>query len=70
VCVYKGKGKVKVKLSLCLNKHHAMNTHWGSVGIAPRILDLGTRYVYIHIYRCPYMCVCVCSCVYVYVSTN
>jgi aspartate oxidase len=29
--------KVKVKLSLCLTKHHAMRTYWGSGGIAPRI---------------------------------
>jgi hypothetical protein len=36
--------KVKVKLSLCLTKHHAMKTHWGSGGVAPRILDLGTRW--------------------------
>jgi hypothetical protein len=36
--------KIKVKLSLCLTKHHAMKTYWGSVGIAPRILDLGTRW--------------------------
>jgi len=28
----------KVKLSLCLNKHHAMKAYWGSKGIAPRIL--------------------------------
>jgi hypothetical protein len=34
----------KVKLSLCLTKHHAMKTYWGSGGIAPRILDLGTRW--------------------------
>jgi hypothetical protein len=27
-------------LSLCLTKHHAMKTYWGSGGIAPRILDL------------------------------
>jgi hypothetical protein len=33
----------KVKLSLCLTKHNAMKTNWGSGGIAPRILDLGTR---------------------------
>jgi hypothetical protein len=32
-----GKGK-KVKLSLCLTKHHAMNAYWGSGGIAPLIL--------------------------------
>jgi hypothetical protein len=31
-------GEVKVKLSMCLTKHHAMNTYWGSGGIAPRIL--------------------------------
>jgi hypothetical protein len=34
----------KVKLSLCLTKHHAMKTYWGSGGIAPHILDLGTRW--------------------------
>jgi len=39
-----GKGKVKVKLSLCLTKHHAMKTYWENRGIAPRILDLGTRW--------------------------
>jgi hypothetical protein len=33
----------KVKLSLCLTKYHAMKTYWGSGGIAPLILDLGTR---------------------------
>jgi hypothetical protein len=33
----KGK-KVKVKLSLCLTKYHAMKTYWGSGDIAPRIL--------------------------------
>jgi hypothetical protein len=38
------KVKVKVKLSLCLTKHHAMKTYWGSGGIAPRIIDLGTRW--------------------------
>jgi hypothetical protein len=30
--------QVKVKLSLCLTKHHAMKTYWGSGGIASRIL--------------------------------
>jgi hypothetical protein len=30
--------KVQAKLSLCLTKHHAMKTYWGSGGIAPRIL--------------------------------
>jgi hypothetical protein len=39
----KVKIKVKVKLSLCLTKHHAMKTYRESGGIAPRILDLGTR---------------------------
>jgi hypothetical protein len=34
----------KVKVSLCLTKHHAMNTYWGSGGIAPSILDLGPRW--------------------------
>jgi hypothetical protein len=29
---------VKVKLSLCLTKHHAMKAYWGSRGIAPFIL--------------------------------
>jgi hypothetical protein len=28
----------------CLIKHHAMNTYWGSGGIAPHILNLGTRW--------------------------
>jgi hypothetical protein len=36
--------RVKVKLSLCLTKHHAMKAYWGSGGIAPRFLDLGTRW--------------------------
>jgi len=27
--------KVKVRLSLCLTKHHAMMIYWGSGGIAP-----------------------------------
>jgi hypothetical protein len=35
---------VKVKLSLFLTKHHAMKAYWGRRGIAPRILDLGTRW--------------------------
>jgi hypothetical protein len=29
---------IKVKLSLCLTKHHVMKAYWGSGGIAPRIL--------------------------------
>jgi hypothetical protein len=36
--------KVKVKLSLCLTKPPAMKTYWGSGGIAPYILNLGTRW--------------------------
>jgi len=34
---------IKVK-SLCLTKRHAMKAYWGSRGIVPRILDLGTRW--------------------------
>jgi hypothetical protein len=30
--------KVKVKLPLCLTKHHAMKAYWGSGGIVPLIL--------------------------------
>jgi hypothetical protein len=39
-----GKVKEKANLSLCsfLTEHHAMKAYWGG-GIAPRILDLGTR---------------------------
>jgi hypothetical protein len=36
--------KIELKFSLCLTKHHAMEMYWGSEGIAPRILDLGTRW--------------------------
>jgi hypothetical protein len=35
--------QIKVKLSLCLTKHHAMKMYWGSGGIAQRIPDLGTK---------------------------
>jgi len=42
--MYIGVKGEKVKLSLCLTKHHAMKMYWGSGGIAPRILDLGTRW--------------------------
>jgi hypothetical protein len=38
---------VNVKLSLCLTKHHAMKTYWGSAVIAPSILDLGTRWKWV-----------------------
>jgi hypothetical protein len=37
------KVKVKLKLSLCLTKHHTVKTYWGSGGIARRILHFGTR---------------------------
>jgi hypothetical protein len=37
-------------LSLCLTKHHAMKTYCGSGGIAPRILDLGTRWRWVVIF--------------------
>jgi hypothetical protein len=30
--------KIKVKLLLCLTKHHAMKAYWGSGDIAPLIL--------------------------------
>jgi hypothetical protein len=36
--------KVHVKLSLRLTKHHATKTYWGSECVAPRVLDLGTRW--------------------------
>jgi hypothetical protein len=41
----KVKVKVKVQLSLCffLIEHHTLKAYWGSRGIAPHILDLGTR---------------------------
>jgi hypothetical protein len=38
------KVNVKVKLSLCSTKHHAMEAYWESGDVAPRILDLGTRW--------------------------
>jgi hypothetical protein len=34
---------VNVKFSLCLTKHRAVKTQWGTVGTAPHILNLGTR---------------------------
>jgi hypothetical protein len=39
---HEGKDNVKVYLSLCLTKHHAMKTYWTSGGVAPRIHDQGT----------------------------
>jgi hypothetical protein len=35
---------VKVKLSLCLTKHHAMEKYWGSEGITTFTLNLGNRW--------------------------
>jgi hypothetical protein len=35
---------IKVNFSLFLTKYHAMKTYWGSGGIAPRALDLSTRW--------------------------
>jgi hypothetical protein len=32
------------KLSLCESKHHVVKTYWGSSGIDPSILNIGTRY--------------------------
>jgi len=37
--------ELKVKLSLYLTKHHAMNKYWGTAGTAPCILNLGTRWM-------------------------
>jgi hypothetical protein len=34
----------KLKLSLCLTKHHTVKMYWDSGDIAPRILDVGTRW--------------------------
>jgi hypothetical protein len=36
--------KIKVKLPLCLTKHHAMKLYWGSGCIAPFVLNLVTRW--------------------------
>jgi hypothetical protein len=33
-----------MKTYLVLTKHHAMKEYWGSGGIAPHFLDLGTRW--------------------------
>jgi hypothetical protein len=37
----------KSKFSVCLIKRHAMKTYWGSGGIAPRIIHLGTRWAWV-----------------------
>jgi hypothetical protein len=36
--------KCKWTCPCALTKHHAMKAYWGSGGMAPRILDLGTRW--------------------------
>jgi hypothetical protein len=41
-CLYPVKGK---RCPCALTEHHAMRAYWGSGGIAPRILDLGTRWI-------------------------
>jgi hypothetical protein len=41
---FKGKGKKVVPVLFSLTQHHAMKAYWGSGGIAPHILDLGTRW--------------------------
>jgi hypothetical protein len=35
---------VKVKLPLCLTRHHAMKVWWGNGSISQHILDLGIRW--------------------------
>jgi hypothetical protein len=42
--IYFDECKGKVKLSLCLTKHHAIKTYCGSGGISSCILDIGTRW--------------------------
>jgi hypothetical protein len=39
--------KVKVKLSLCFTEHHTMKAYWESGGTTPRILDLGTGWMWV-----------------------
>jgi hypothetical protein len=41
---YKGKGKGKIVPVLFSTEHQAMKAYWGSGCIAPRLLDLGTRW--------------------------
>jgi hypothetical protein len=38
------RGRVKVKLFLCLTKHHTMKTYWESEGTVPHILNLSSRW--------------------------
>jgi hypothetical protein len=44
MCCQEEFNEVKVKLSRCLTKHHAMKTFYRSGDIAPRRLNLGTRW--------------------------
>jgi hypothetical protein len=37
------KVRAEVDLSLCLTKHHALKTYWGSGRIDPQVFNLGTR---------------------------
>jgi len=37
-------GRGNIVLVLLLTEHHAMKAYWGNGGIAPRILDLATRW--------------------------
>jgi hypothetical protein len=39
--------KIEENLSPCLIKNHAMKTYGGNGVIAPRILDLGTKWRYL-----------------------
>jgi len=42
--------KVETKLSLCLNKHHAMKMYCRIGGIAPHLLNLGTTWKWVVIF--------------------
>jgi hypothetical protein len=43
IVTLKGKGEGKI-IPVLLTEHHTMKAYWGSGGIAPRILDLVTRW--------------------------
>jgi len=42
-----------VKLTLCLTKHYAMVTYWGTEGIAPRIFNLGIGWRFVVSFTAP-----------------
>jgi hypothetical protein len=42
--------RINVKLYLCSNRHHAIKTCLGSGGIAPCILNLGARWMWVVIF--------------------